>query len=574
VREAPVNGEPKPRIAVFAGATATILNSAPLVTSNEARRRHGLPLRTDAWGRPGYDALRPQRLAKPVTVYVEQFSAHPLEQDAAALYAPPDGYLDADGEFHQDRIAPSDVPVFVIELRPDDGLLPLPYMARQADGSPWEADSTRPQANPNESRQPFYPDAARVFEEIDRLAIDEDGCANALTSHADYDFIRVIPPGGYTKGRAAAERTDLGDGDIPPEEIWTDYFPYRPYHLRREPPRAMLAQLTNTVSQILQSGRYVGALWLEGSPFIEETIYWLNLLVDTGVPIVACSSPDFAHGVLGAGGDRHLLDAVRYILSRVWADGAGNDRVGAVLISSEQIFAARDVQKGDARPGGYVSTGGHGGIVASTGEPGEPVLTYVPARRHTLNSELRLSALPEVVPGVARDADGLLSTVEVRARDAAGNLVGDAIPHVAFHKHARFLVDDTSAAPDREIELLARIDQNLRDRPLAGFVAEGGAPYGSTGPAADAALRRAVFSGMPVVRTSRGNAEGFVSPERVKLGIAGSNLTAAKARMLLMACLLRFGALPTAADPDRPTLEEVDAVEKALRPYQEVFDTH
>ena len=37
----------RPRIAVFSGATATIMNSAPLVTSNQARARHGLPLVSD-----------------------------------------------------------------------------------------------------------------------------------------------------------------------------------------------------------------------------------------------------------------------------------------------------------------------------------------------------------------------------------------------------------------------------------------------------------------------------------------------------------------------------------------------
>jgi len=53
-----------------------------------------------------------------------------------------------------------------------------------------------------------------------------------------------------------------------------------------------------------------------------------------------------------------------------------------------------------------------------------------------------------------------------------------------------------------------------------------------------------------------------------------SRIKATEARMLLMACLLRFGALPPAADPSRPTSTEVAAVEAALRPYQEVFDTH
>ena len=78
---------PLPRIAVFSGPTATIQNSQPLVTSNKARAQYGLPPRVGPDGRPlARDALRPQRLAAPVTVYVEQFSAHPLERDAADLY--------------------------------------------------------------------------------------------------------------------------------------------------------------------------------------------------------------------------------------------------------------------------------------------------------------------------------------------------------------------------------------------------------------------------------------------------------------------------------------------------------
>src|SRR5690606_29473184 len=112
-----------------------------------------------------------------------------------------------------------------------------------------------------------------------------------------------------------------------------------------------------------------GAIWMEGSPFIEETIYWLNLLIDTPVPIVGVASPDYPHGTLSASGDRNLVDAVRYLTSRIWADDEGNDRVGPVVVSAEQLIAAREVQKVDARAGGYGATGGHGGIVGTTGEP-------------------------------------------------------------------------------------------------------------------------------------------------------------------------------------------------------------
>src|ERR1700755_1803336 len=129
----------RPRIAHFAGPNATIQNSPPLVTSNKARRKYNLPLVTNPDGTPArFDVLRPQRLAAPVTVYVEQFSAHPLERDAAELYCPPDGYLDQSGTFHPERQSPDDVPVYEVTLKPEDGLYPLPYMARQANGEAWE----------------------------------------------------------------------------------------------------------------------------------------------------------------------------------------------------------------------------------------------------------------------------------------------------------------------------------------------------------------------------------------------------------------------------------------------------
>jgi hypothetical protein len=564
----------RPRIAVFAGATATILNTAPLITSNLARARHGLPLIRDPWAQAvRFDALRPQRLAKPVTVYVTQFSAHPLEADSAQLYGPPDGYLDQAGTFHAERQGPGDTPVYEVTLRPEDGLLPLPYMARQADGSAWDGDAAGPGAAAAATRQPFYPDASRLFEEIDRLAYEENGQANALGARADFDFIRVVPPAGFTGGLPAVERTDIGTGDIPPEVIGEDYFPYRPPQLRREPPRPLLARVTNRVHGTLSGGGYAGALWLEGSPFIEESIYWLNLLIDTASPIVACASADFPHGALGAGGDRHILDAVRYIESEIWADDAGLDRVGAVLLSAEQVFTARDVQKADARPAGYVATGGHGGIVATTGEPGPPVLSFLPVKRHTHTSEVRLTVLPDRVQGVAGSVSGP-QQLSVRTRDDAGWLLPEAIPFVSFHKHARYLTEDASARPDNEVELLARIARNLERHPLAGFVLEGGAPYGHSSASSDAALSLATFSGMPVVRVSRGNAEGYVSQVRVRLGIAGSNLTATKARLLLMACLLRFGSLPPARDPANPTPDEVAATEAALVQFQHVFDSH
>jgi len=563
----------KPKIAVFSGPTATIQNSEPLVTSNKARENYGLPLRLNPDGTPmRFDVLRAQKLAAPVTVYIEQFSAHPLERDAAELYAPADGYVDSSGAFHKQPTGPNDKAVYAVTLRPEDGLYPLPYMARQANGQAWEIDGTEKNVPAELCRVPFFPDGSRLFEEIDRLGISDEGVGCLLTAKADFDFYRALPSGGYAKGRAFGERTDVGKGDIPAEVRGTDFFPYRPGYLRNEPPMAALARVTNVVQQALRSGQYLGGIWLEGSPFVEETIYWLNLLIDTHVPIVGNSSQR-PHGAIGNDGDRNIVDSVDYITSKIWADESGRDFIGAVAILDEQIFTARDVQKADARPGGYVATGGHGGIIGRMGHPGAPQFTFKTVKRHTYTSAVNLSQLPKEVQG-SRIQGSTAGTIAVPIKDSAGNLLSTAIPKVTIVKHARYLPEDTSGDASSEVDILARIEKNLRDAPLAGFIAEGSAPFGSMSNAVDAALKRATFSSMPVVNVSRGNAAGFVDKSRHPLAIPGSNLTATKARLLLMACLMKFGSLPSAADPAHPTQVEIDAVKAKLGQYQEVFDTH
>jgi len=181
----------RPRIAVFSGPNATIQNNKPLVTSNKAREQYGLTLRTDPFGRPLVDWPRYQRLAAPVTVYVEMFTAHPLEADVKELYAPPDGYVDARGAFSKVRKSASDKPVYSVTLKPEDGLYALPYMGRQANGDAWESTATRAGAPFAEARQTFVADASRIFEEIERNG-------GEIRAKADYDFYRALPAGGYT----------------------------------------------------------------------------------------------------------------------------------------------------------------------------------------------------------------------------------------------------------------------------------------------------------------------------------------------------------------------------------------
>lgn len=559
----------KSRIAHVAGPTATIQNVPPLVTSNKAREKYGLPLRTDSHGGvPRFDALRLQRLATPVRVYVEQFSAHPLELDAAELYAPPDGYLNAAGEFSAVKKQGFDKPVYEIQLLPEDGLYPLPYMARQVDGSAWEPESIG--STDGIFRQTFFPDGSRSLEEIDRTQIGKDGLVNEISSQADIDFFRSVPPGGYLKGLLHNNRSDIGEDDISLEVHGKDFFPYKPTHAASLPPRPVLAKAANDMQDILSSGDYEGAIWTHGSPQIEESAYWFNLLVDTTLPI-CCTAAQRPQGQTSADGPKNLIDCVSFIQSQAWKDAEGRNRCGVVAVQEQQFISAREVYKTDARPGNYRAAGGHGGIVGQISYGGRISLTYVPVFKHTYLSDVNITRLPDSIQAVVMASDGL-RTVDVRVK-ACGRLLAEAIPSVSIIKDGAFSAEEFHYGADDEISLKAEVDYKLRLGRLAGFVSEGLVGIGclsSTGK--DLLLERAVFSGIPVVRVSRGAPEGFITAS--PYAIAGSNLTSIKARLLLMAALMKLGSLPVARDPSCPTDAERSATLNAIAAYQDIFWTH
>lgn len=564
-----------PRIAVFSGPRATVQSSPPLVTSNKARLKYGLDALQDPDGsRPRFDHLVPQRLAAPVEVLIEMHSAHPLEQDAAKLYGPPDGYVDKDAVFHLERTSSDDKPVYRVVLEPEDGLYLLPYMARQVDGSAWDDDCAFARAPANKCRQPFFPDGARVFEEIDRgiSGLNDQGRSSALSSLADYDFYRALPSGGYTLGLPASRRTDTGSGDIEPEVLGEDMFAYKPFHLGNFARFHDLARASNALQRALDSGQYAGGIWFEASPSIEETIYWLNLVTDTTVPIVGVAAQR-SHRLLSADGPRNIIDSVNYILSRDWADDDGMDQLGAVLIEAEKIIASRQVQKSDARPGGYIATGDHGGVLGSIGSPGPIVIYFRPMTLHTWKSQLNLRRLPATISGVLR-INGELQQRVINVKDEEGLLIGEHLPRVHIVKMAHYSQHSASSSAEPAVDVLAIMDAKLHSSPLAGFVAEGESPYGNMTTEHTKALEIAVFSGMPVVAVGRGNAGGPTAVRPYNVFIEGNNLTASKARILLMASMMKFGSMPVAKDPENASNAEKKAVQKVIAQYQKIFDTH
>ena len=170
---------------------------------------------------------------------------------------------------------------------------------------------------------------------------------------------------------------------------------------------------------------------------------------------------------------------------------------------------------------------------------------------------------------------------KVRVKNSDGLLQAESIPRVHIVKYGAYMDEDETYSPDYEVDILARIQKGLEEQkrasagapPFHGFVLEGTSPYGVGGGSQHAALAVATFSGMPVVRVGRADPGGMV-PTRDSFTVTGSNLDTNKARLLLIAAMLKLGRLPKAKDPRNPTPAEQEAVSAKVTEFQRIFDTH
>ena len=211
-----MNDSSKTRIAHLAGPTATIQNTPPLVTSNKARAKHGLPLLhrmptarrcvTTRCGRSG--SRRRSRSTSSSSPPIRSKPTPPSSTGRPTATSAPTA------RSARSARTPSDKPVYEIELKPEDGLYPLPYMAIQADGSAWEEECAAPGA----------PTAARAFSPTARAASRRStACRSAPNGTASLSrrsrrstSTAACRPAATPRGcRRIAHRQ--GRGDIPPE---------------------------------------------------------------------------------------------------------------------------------------------------------------------------------------------------------------------------------------------------------------------------------------------------------------------------------------------------------------------
>lgn len=225
-----------------------------------------------------------------------------------------------------------------------------------------------------------------------------------------------------------------------------------------------------------------GFVITHGSNSLEETAYFLNLTLETEIPIVLTAAQR-NHRLVGNDGDRNLLDAVKVAMS----EEARNR--GALVVLNDEIHHSRSVTKVvSGRPDAWSS--GNLGVLGLIDKRDNMQFYRKTQRRHAPNTEFNI-----------RDSDpNDFPTVEIVYSFASA---GDA------------LVESVSEYVDGIV--------------IASFPTGAPAsPKAESGQAA--ALEGVMDEGLPVVLSHRGF-EGWPYPDEPY--IWGDTLTPQKARILL-----------------------------------------
>jgi hypothetical protein len=145
-----------------------------------------------------------------------------------------------------------------------------------------------------------------------------------------------------------------------------------------------------------------------------------------------------------------------------------------------------------------------------------------------------------------------------------------AEPAVAVLYGAAWSPDDAARDGAAEFEVLLCAARLRQTSPLAGIVGVG-RRHAAFSPAAEIALQRVAHMGFPVVRLA---GSGPLPAHQGDVFIEAGLLPVAEAQRLLAQCLVRYGALPAAQNPARPTKKESAALQAKLALYQLQFDSH
>lgn len=245
-------------------------------------------------------------------------------------------------------------------------------------------------------------------------------------------------------------------------------------------------KLANRVNELLTSGKADGVVITHGTDTMEETAYFLNLVVKSDKPIVFTGAMRNS-GSLSADGPLNIYNAVNVAISK---EAAGK---GVMVVMNDEIHAAREVTKSNTTAVDTFKSPNSGKI--GTVFYGNVKFYMNPLRKHTVNSAFDITKIKE------------LPRVDIIYSHSNDN---PDFVNVAVKNGAKGIIN-------------------------------AGMGNGNPFPSALEALGEAVKGGVVVVRDSRvGSGETTLNGEvdDGKYGfLASDNLNAQKARVLLMLAL-------------------------------------
>ena len=149
-------------------------------------------------------------------------------------------------------------------------------------------------------------------------------------------------------------------------------------------------KLAKRVNELLKDGDVAGVVITHGTDTMEETAYFLDLVVKSDKPVVLVGSMRPATAV-SADGPGNLYDAVV-----VAADGDAKGR-GVLVVLNDQVHAARYVYKTNTTQVDTFKSPDRGPV--GHVETGDAALFEAPGGKHTTQSEFSIDGL-DVLPKV------------------------------------------------------------------------------------------------------------------------------------------------------------------------------
>ncbi|MEH6415495.1 asparaginase [Pseudomonas sp. CGJS7] len=243
----------------------------------------------------------------------------------------------------------------------------------------------------------------------------------------------------------------------------------------------ILLKLAKRINVLLKRDDVSGVVITHGTDTLEETAYFLNLVVKSDKPVVVTGAmrPSTA---IGADGPSNLLQAVT-----VAADSEARDR-GVMVVLNDRIGAARFISKTDANSLDTFQSLENGYIGRLVNQ--KPQFDQKVTRDHTQATPFDVSKL-DMLPKV---------DIVYGYQNDNGYMVDAAVSH-----EAKGII-------------------------IAGVGA------GSASKFVIPALDKAIAKGVVVVRSSR-TGSGYIPMDEAYPGLLGNNLNPQKARILLMLAL-------------------------------------